>query len=821
MKILKELALIFITLMGAKSFAQSVPTITAVYNGSRMCNGSVTLSATSDFGTINWYAEPLGDTALATGNTFITPYLTFSYTYYVDATYQGETSPVRTPVTATVTPCSAAYLFGESIKGRWYHVKTTGGIGGIEDYETPVPDTYIEIIHLEGKDSIIWKSIENCRLAFQKKCKISYTEFPGYPGMGLFYFIDGPDVLNVVNFNTRGFSMGWAEARDQYFYWYEKIDTFRPSVIPVITSITNGSRCGPGDVELSASSNAGNIKWYASPDSGSPVATGNSFIASGLNETTVFYAEADNHGCTNMFRTAVTARLKEYCHETDSLSGLLTGRWYTTGAGSGLYHIGLNPVAGDSIVISRIENSDSISGIYYHNCLIEKQANYEVVWDSSYALGEKTWMLINPENEIERLIFSVNDTFVTITIDSVNGAFVVCERIDTFSLRPQPQIINTADNYNWRCGPGTVTLHAQANTGTIRWYDALHDEAILGTGDSYTTPMLTENTAYYVDAIDNGCVSKERMAVLAKIEDCSSGGDSVAFVIQGRWYLVQKLGGYAGGGFPIIVPSPGDSVIITRLAGKDSIVWSEYHQCKILNHLKYKLEFRTALNDEKKWIFVNDGSAILSCDLLKILAGDWLLLNEEHYDGYGYKYVHIDTFSLHEAPRLITVINGARCGTGQVTLGASADPGTVNWYASSTDEIAMGSGNTFVTPEINSTTIFYADASHEGCITPRMPVTALIITGDTCMNPVDASITPKIEAYPNPTSGKFQINLWDSFDAGINVEIFNSMGGLVDKYSVQTPLPQVEMDFAKYNTGIYVIRLQSGNRITYLKVIKE
>jgi hypothetical protein len=49
------------------------------------------------------------------------------------------------------------------------------------------------------------------------------------------------------------------------------------------------------------------------------------------------------------------------------------------------------------------------------------------------------------------------------------------------------------------CGVGSVVLKA-ASAGTINWYAA---GGVLGTGSSFTTPVLSATTPYWVDATSN------------------------------------------------------------------------------------------------------------------------------------------------------------------------------------------------------------------------------------------------------------------------------------------------------------------------------
>lgn len=88
----------------------TIPTINSVADDLVCDSGSGTLSATASNGTINWFATPTGGTSLATGNTFSTPSVNMTTTYFVDATFNGCTTLTRTPVTLTVqqTPIPAA-----------------------------------------------------------------------------------------------------------------------------------------------------------------------------------------------------------------------------------------------------------------------------------------------------------------------------------------------------------------------------------------------------------------------------------------------------------------------------------------------------------------------------------------------------------------------------------------------------------------------------------------------------------------------------------------------------------------------------------------
>lgn len=76
------------------------PVITATTPGSVCGQGSVSLSATSNEGTIKWYAASTGGSALGTGNTFNTPVISTTTSYWAEASVSGNQSSVG-PVSPT------------------------------------------------------------------------------------------------------------------------------------------------------------------------------------------------------------------------------------------------------------------------------------------------------------------------------------------------------------------------------------------------------------------------------------------------------------------------------------------------------------------------------------------------------------------------------------------------------------------------------------------------------------------------------------------------------------------------------------------------
>ena len=87
------------------------------------------------------------------------------------------------------------------------------------------------------------------------------------------------------------------------------------------------------------------------------------------------------------------------------------------------------------------------------------------------------------------------------------------------------------------------------------------------------------------------------------------------------------------------------------------------------------------------------------------------------------------TMSVYAIPTITGTVPGTRCGPGTVTLGATASAGTLNWYADLTGGPSLGTGASFLTPDISSNTTFYVDATANGCTTATR--TAVLATVNT------------------------------------------------------------------------------------------
>jgi len=79
---------------------------------------------------------------------------------------------------------------------------------------------------------------------------------------------------------------------------------------PTVDASSNGSRTGEGTVSIQATASAGSIDWYAASSGGSSLgnsSSGVNWTTPSISTTTIYYAEANDGGCTSSSRTPVTA----------------------------------------------------------------------------------------------------------------------------------------------------------------------------------------------------------------------------------------------------------------------------------------------------------------------------------------------------------------------------------------------------------------------------------------------------------------------------------------------------------------------------------
>lgn len=114
-------------------------------------------------------------------------------------------------------------------------------------------------------------------------------------------------------------------------------------------------------------------------------------------------------------------------------------------------------------------------------------------------------------------------------------------------------------------------------------------------------------------------------------------------------------------------------------------------------------------------------------------------------------------------PPAPTAAGTSICSGATATLTASGSGGTYDWYDSATGGTLQGTGATFTTPSLTSTTTYYVQSTNSGCTGPRTSVTVTVSPSFTVTTIPDDSIcsgTSFTLGVTSPTSGSYTYS-WD------------------------------------------------------------
>lgn len=115
-------------------------------------------------------------------------------------------------------------------------------------------------------------------------------------------------------------------------------------------------------------------------------------------------------------------------------------------------------------------------------------------------------------------LLGTGNTYTTPTLNTTTTYYADagCESnrksvVATVNTTPSTPVAASSTVYN--CGPGSVTLEANSNMGTISWFTSSTGGNSVYTGNSFTTPIISNNITYYAQASNGTCINTDRTAV--------------------------------------------------------------------------------------------------------------------------------------------------------------------------------------------------------------------------------------------------------------------------------------------------------------------
>lgn len=727
-----------------------LPNNPTVIGDSRCGTGTLTLTANSGTGeTIDWFSASTGGTSIGTGTTFTTPNLTATTTYYAEVknTTSGCVSAIRTPVIATIitTPNVAIAQNGTrcgpgvvtisatnaaAVPIDWYDAPTAGTLllSGSNTFTTPTINAtttyYAEVTSASGcvpsrtAVQAVINRIPNPAIGTDNsRCGLGSVTISASAGLTINETIDwygvpsggtvlsGGSASNTYTTLPIGLStIFYAEVRD---LTTACVSTIRTPVTAIINTLPNApvaigdSKCGGGVLTISATpGNNETINWYNQATGGLLLTNGNIFNTPNITSTTIYYAEAvDNTtGCLSSVRSPATALI---IVPPSPAIGIDNKR-----CGPG------------SVTISTTVNTNETVDWYA-----------TTTGGSILAGGTGSTTFTTP-------VINSTTVYYAEVRDLTAGCISVIRTPVTAIINQFPNAAIGSDNS--RCGVGTLTISASANSGeTIDWYNSLIGGSPIGTGLAYTTPSISNTTTYYAEVrnTSTGCVSTIRIPVNAIINNIPNApvtlGDS-------------KCG-------------PGSLTLTATPGVNETIDW--YDQSIGGIFLLNGNTFNTPIISTTTTYFTETRDLITGC----LSAIRTPVLAE-----------------IITTPNPATAINNERCGPGSINISALVGNNeTIDWYNTSTGGSILANGSsttTYTTPAITSTTTYYAEVrstSAAGCVSLiRTPVLAVIniipnppiaINNAKC-GPGSVSIAANVNTgetvdwYAQSTSGNILIN---------------------------------------------------------------
>ncbi|MGE5519746.1 MAG: hypothetical protein ACM3VS_07465, partial [Candidatus Dadabacteria bacterium] len=323
----------------------------------------------------------------------------------------------------------------------------------------------------------------------------------------------------------------------------------------------------------------------------------------------------------------------------------------------------------------------------------------------------------------------------------------------TFTLNPLPAA-PTAPSPQIYCGTGTAPTLAElaitVPTGSnVKWYAT-------ATGGSAipSTTQVVANTTYYAESesTTTGCRSNTRTAILVQ-----SGFPAAPAASNTQTFCAGAT----------------VANLTATLSGPGSISWFAAPTGGNV------LSLGTLLENGKSYYAQTSQSGCVSITRTAVAV------------------------TVNPIPTITSTTPASICGPGMVTLGAAASAGTINWYDAATNGNKLGTGNSFTTPWISTTTTYYVEATYNGCTTDtRTVVLATVKTIPTITITTAPECTPDFLTYSvgvtvsggavTSTAGSVSNisgNVWSvsNVPKGTNITLTVSLNGCTKTLSITAP----------------------------------
>jgi len=720
----------------------SIPAVPTA-SGTTICSGSTaTLTATLPGGTYQWYDAASGGNLLATGAGYTTPVLTTTTTYYVQTTVNGCTS-ARTPVTVSITPIPAApTVSGATICAgsattltaiatggtyQWYDASSGGTLlGSVAGYTTPV---------LTTTTTYYVQTTANGCSSQRTPVTVSVTPIPAAPSVpgaticsgtkatltatapgGAYQWYDAASGGNLLETGDNYTTLVLTTATTYYVQTtVNGCTSLRTPVtvsitpIPAVPTVSGATICSGTTVTLTATAPGGTYQWYDAVSGGTLLATSAGYTTPVLTSTKTYYVQTTVDGCISS-RTPVTVAVTPI-PATPTVSGVticagsattLTAtasggsyEWYDASFSGNLQATGATYTTPVLTTTTTYYVQTTVNGCTSVRTVVTVTVNpipaAPIVSGATICVGSATTLTATAPGGAYQWYDAVSGGTVLATgagyttpvltasttyyvQTTVNGCTSVRTAV-TVIVNPVPAVPTSSGTTI--CAGSTAALTATAPGGTYQWYDAASGGSLLGTGAGYTTPVLTSSTTYYVQTTVNGCTSL-RTPVTVNITPIPAAPTASGATI-----------------------CAGSATTLTATAPGGSYQWYDAASAGTL--LGSGAGYTTPVLTTTTTYYVQ--TTVNGC------AGARTAV----------------TVTVTPLPASPTVSGATTCSGTISTLTVTAPGGFYQWYDAASGGILLGTGATYTTPVLTTTTTYYVQTTVNGCTGSRTAVTVTVI----------------------------------------------------------------------------------------------
>ena len=542
----------------------STPAPPTVNNGFHCGSGSVTLTASSVEGTnCVWYASSTSQEVLAIGNTYTTPPLSVSNTYYVSA--QNETGCVsdRVPVTASIYSLPTAPIVSSfSNCGETDVTLTATAANPVHWYSDAQGTNIISTTqHVTTTTTFYAATLnENCRSAIVP-LTVTINPLPSPPEV-----TDPDPICSNSNVNVTltatsavGTNVKWYDSNMNYIsqgntYQAKNISSstvfyataynsdcesepvainITKNPLPSAPTVTGDTICAAGMATLTANAGDLTVRWYDNNDS--VLAEGNTYSPY-ISTTTTFKATAYNtETLCESAPTNVTAVVGQIYNKEFAIETCEPYTWNgITYSQSGNYTDTLESIYGcDSIVTLHLQILESFAPVFDTTVCGQFEWMGQT-YTTSQTIVKNLYSVTGCDSIVTVHLTVYNDVqiFKTVTLcnnelpyyfagRTFNSAgtttFTIpgensCDSTITLTLivNPQPSLPTLTSPTYTNCGAGSIPLNGTvtANGTVCRWYMTETDDEPFMTANNFQYPFSDSTTVYVSNYNANtGCES--------------------------------------------------------------------------------------------------------------------------------------------------------------------------------------------------------------------------------------------------------------------------------------------------------------------------